>query len=240
MGTSWQPEGLWSGEPGSSGVTRLQGALSQLWCCSRGSSPSLTEQPVLSYHRAQTGGPGHAPESGAGDPFPPPSLPWACLTLVPAPRFSACQAVRLTGGSPAPRAPMPHFQASSAWTSPPPVNRLWDPWGLRRGSSSHKQEQDTPRPQPTCDPGGPRLCCPAAISKRPQSVSVPKLSCPERQRGAEQPRHQQSSQSARPPPAPGFCGKDGGGSPSPPGSGCLSFSLQVPCDWTDAGGFLPT
>lgn len=142
-----------------------------------------------------------------------PLSPGPASPLVPAPRFSACQAVRLTGGSPAPRAPMPHFQASSAWTSPPPVNRLWDPWGLRRGSSSHKQEQDAPRAPTHVRPrGAPGSAAPPPSPNAPQSVSVPSSPAQRRQRGAEQPRHQQSSGRQAPSCPPGSVG-GGGGSP---------------------------
>lgn len=156
--------------------------------------------------------------------------------LGPAPRFSAGQAVWLTSESPAPRAPPPHFQGSSAWTGPPPVNRLWDPRELGRGLIPEVGAGRSKSPNPHATQGttqeGPRLCCPAPISRRPPpSPCLCQALLP--RGGSAGQRSADASQSSRRqvPSCPQLLREAAAGSHTSPHGVWLSLPLlQVPCD----------
>ena len=141
----------------------------------------------------------------------------------------------LTSGSPAPRAPPPHFQGSSAWTGPPPVNRLWDPRELGRGSHPRIGSRTLQEPQPTGNPGrhpgGPEALPPRPHLRTPPRRVCAKLFCPEKAalgRAAQTP--------ASPLLPPSFRGRRPRLPRLPHGVWLSPPLVQAPCDWTGLEG----
>lgn len=211
-------------------------------------APPLTEQPILGYHRAQTGGPGRVRpgNQGLGVPSLLPSLPWACLTLGPCtpvlclPGSEVDKWVPSTQSTPA---PLSGFLCLGRSTT---REQALGPPGTGEGviipeAGAGRSKRPNPHATLSATQGGPRLCRPAPISKCPPVHVSAKLSCSEKAapgRAAQTPAVLRAPGPLLP---PGFCGRQQR-APTPPlmVSGCLSVSLRVPCDWMDAGDFLPT